>query len=246
MAPDDRYETAGHLGQALSQALDEDNVRRRARIARRSRALRLGGALVVVAGLGVGVSRVASRRGGAPIERISVLPPTNLSGDSERETLLLGIHSALVNELSRAGVDVIGGVQSMMRYRGSTQTVREIAAEIGADAMVESSVFWAGDSVGIDVRLLDAETEGPAAIRWGYPRPQETGPKPGPARRAPFSAQPAVPYSNLGRPGCKPPNLDPLHLVDRDDASSMGLDRAVATDPETLRTRLPQRLRPNG
>jgi Tfp pilus assembly protein PilF len=47
----------------------------------------------------------------------------------------------------------------MLRYQGTDMTVPEIAAELGVDAVIEPSVFWVGDSVGISVRLIDGRTE---------------------------------------------------------------------------------------
>jgi len=69
------------------------------------------------------------------------------------------MYNAILNELGRAGVPVVGGLRSMMRYRDSDATVREIARELGVDAIVEPSIFWAGDSVGIGIRLIDGESE---------------------------------------------------------------------------------------
>jgi len=163
MAPDaaSRFQTAKDLADALARALDAETVRVRAAKSRRTRLARVGMLSLAVAVAAVGTTWALRSLASPDVERLAVLPPTSLVNAPDQEPLLQGIQGALVNELSRAGVDVIGGVQSMMRYRGSTQTVREIAREIDVDALLESSVFWAGDSVGIDVRLLDADTEGP-------------------------------------------------------------------------------------
>jgi TolB-like protein len=96
---------------------------------------------------------------GPTIERLSVLPPVNVLNAPDQEPLVQGMHNALINELSQAGMSVIGGVQSMMRYQDTDKAVREIAAELGVDAIIESALIWADDSVGIDVRLLDGGTE---------------------------------------------------------------------------------------
>jgi TolB-like protein len=88
-----------------------------------------------------------------------VLPPVELAADPEQAPLVQGMYTALLTELGQAGIRVIGSLQSMMRYQDTEMTVAEIAAELEVDAIVESSVFWVGDSVGIGVRLIDGRTE---------------------------------------------------------------------------------------
>lgn len=99
------------------------------------------------------------RSGDRGIERLAVLPPVGRGADSEQEPIVEGMYDALLTELGQAGVRVIGSVQSMLRYRSTDLTAAQIAAELNVDALVESSVFWAGDSVGIGVRLIDGRTE---------------------------------------------------------------------------------------
>ncbi len=105
----------------------------------------------------------AGERESPGIQRVAVLPPMSLGVDAERDPLVQGMYVALVTELGQAGVRLIGGLQSMMRYRDTEMTIPEIAAELGVDAVIEPSVFWVGDSVGIGVRLVDGRTED---TRW--------------------------------------------------------------------------------
>jgi len=97
--------------------------------------------------------------GGPTYERLAVLPPTNLMNDPEQEHIIQGMLHGLISELGQAGITIVGSVQSMMRYQDTEMTVREIAAELGVDAVIESSVLWVGDSVAIDARLTDGRTE---------------------------------------------------------------------------------------
>ncbi len=157
--PANRYGTAAQFSEALSRAVTDDAIAQRAGKIRwrlRMRRAGLAASLALVAGLGWWGWGKAT---GPAIERLSVLTPVSLTNAPDQEPLAQGIHNALINELSQAGVSVIGGVQSMMRYRNRDMSIREIARELGVDAMIESAFFWAGDSVGIDVRLLDADTE---------------------------------------------------------------------------------------
>jgi len=117
-----------------------------------------------LAGAAIGVVVVAAWwlstvMGGPAYERLAVLPPVNLTNDVEQEHIIQGMLNGLISELGQAGITIIGSVQTMMRYRDSEMTPREIAAEMGVDAVLESFVLWQGDRVAIDVRLTDGRTE---------------------------------------------------------------------------------------
>ncbi|HEX6103986.1 MAG TPA: protein kinase [Gemmatimonadales bacterium] len=93
------------------------------------------------------------------VRRLAVLPLANLTGDPRREYFVDGLHDALISEMSRIPGLVVISRQSMMRYRGSTEPVPLIARALGVDALLEGSVFLAGDSVRITVQLVRAEPE---------------------------------------------------------------------------------------
>lgn len=155
-APADRYRTTQQFADDLERASagpdDGPVAGRRSPLGRIFAALAL---VVVVAGGWWATARSSD----VGIERLAVLPPINLDTDPERGPIVQGMYGGLLTELGQAGVRVIGGQQSMMRYEGTNLTVAQIAAELGVDAIVEPSVFWVGDSVGVTVRLLDGETE---------------------------------------------------------------------------------------
>jgi serine/threonine-protein kinase len=155
-SPADRYRTAAEFADALGRAAAEAE-----RPVRASAGRRIGLALAVTAVvLLVAVGWWATAQRSEPrIERLAVLPPVELATDPERAPVVQGMYDALLTELGQAGVRVIGSMQSMARYQSTTMTAAEIASELGVDAIVESSVFWAGDSVGIGVRLIDGRTE---------------------------------------------------------------------------------------
>ena len=154
-SPADRFQSASAFAEALTTGTVVARVGRR----RWRRRTVVGAAAAVVLLLAAGGWGLATMAGGPAIERLAVLPFTNLMNDPEQEYLVRGMHSALITELGQAGVTVIGGVQSMLRYQNTQMTVREIADELGVGAVIEGSVFWIGDSVGIDARLLDGGTE---------------------------------------------------------------------------------------
>jgi serine/threonine-protein kinase len=90
--------------------------------------------------------------------RLAVLPPTNVTGDPEQEFLTLGLHEALISRLSKGDVAVLAR-SSVVHYAGSGKALRDVARELGVDSVVESSLFRAGDRVGIEARLVDGASE---------------------------------------------------------------------------------------
>ncbi len=154
-SPADRFQSASAFAEALTTGTVVARVGRR----RWRRRTVVGAATAVVLLLAAGGWWLATLAGGPAIERLAVLPFTNFANAPEQEYLVQGMHSALITELGQAGVTVIGGVQSMMRYQNTQMTLREIADELGVGAVIEGSVFWVGDSVGIDARLVDGSTE---------------------------------------------------------------------------------------
>ncbi len=157
--PADRFDTAEQFAGALARASTAPAVAgqvRRASHAAGRRGLIVAACLTLVAAAGWWWSTGTSV---PTVESLAVLPPTNVMNTADQEHVVQGMLHALITELGRAGVPVVGGLQSMMRFRNSDKTVRDIAAELRVDAVIESSVLWMGDSVRIDARLIDGATE---------------------------------------------------------------------------------------
>lgn len=157
--PADRFDTAEEFAGALAEASRAEAIAaevRRASQAGWRRGLTVAAGLALVAAAGWWLSTTASS---PAVERLAVLPPTTLMNAPEQEHIVQGMLNALITELGHAGVTVIGGFQSMIRYRNTDKSVREIADDLGVDAVIESAVLWMGDSIGIDARLIDGRTE---------------------------------------------------------------------------------------
>lgn len=92
------------------------------------------------------------------VERLAVLPPANLTDDPDQAYFVQGMHDRLIAELQEAGVSVIART-SVMRFGDGETPARQIARELDVDALVEGTVFRAGDSVEIEARLVDPATE---------------------------------------------------------------------------------------
>jgi TolB-like protein len=93
--------------------------------------------------------------GGDQIQRIGVMPIEDISGQDA--LFVTAMHDALTNGLAQLGVGVASRTD-MVRYAGGGKSTREIAAEQNLDAIVETTVFRAGDVIRITVQFSDPAT----------------------------------------------------------------------------------------
>jgi len=107
---------------------------------------------------------------GKGIEAIAVLPVENMSGNSDEEWLEAGIHHALIDEIGKIHALRVVSRTSSMKYQNSDMTVPEIARELDVDGIVEASFFKKGDSVNIQIRLIQARPEERQIWRHAYDR----------------------------------------------------------------------------
>jgi len=91
--------------------------------------------------------------------RLAVLPLTNISPDSKDEYFADGLTEELITVLSRLhGLRVIART-SVSQYKMSPKPVRQVAEELGVDAVLEGSVRRAGTRLRITLQLIDVSTE---------------------------------------------------------------------------------------
>jgi TolB-like protein/Tfp pilus assembly protein PilF len=119
------------------------------------------GAMVLLA-LGLGARIILRARPSAPRpsgKTVAVLPFQNLSGNPEDEYFGDGVTEDIITHLSKiSGLNVISRT-SVMPYKKSGKSLRDIARELGATAILEGSVRRAGDRVRIVGQLIDAEAD---------------------------------------------------------------------------------------
>ncbi|MCH8204317.1 MAG: tetratricopeptide repeat protein, partial [Candidatus Hydrogenedentes bacterium] len=90
------------------------------------------------------------------IDSLAVLPFDNLMGDPEQEYFVDGMTDALSTELGKISALTVKSRTSTMQYKDrTTKTMPQIARELGADVLVEGSVFRDGNAVRISARLVD-------------------------------------------------------------------------------------------
>ena len=155
--PADRFATATDFAAALSAAVTAEAIAADERqVGRRRLARSLVGATAVVV-TAFGGWWLIEMLVGPSIERIAVLPASNLTRDPEQDYFVDGVHEALVLELQRAGISTIAR-QSVLQYRDTDKPIRQIATELVVDALVQLSVGREADSVVVDVSLYDSES----------------------------------------------------------------------------------------
>jgi TolB-like protein/Tfp pilus assembly protein PilF len=92
------------------------------------------------------------------IRSLAVLPMANLSGDPKQEYFADGMTDELITDLAGIGSLRVIARGSVMVYKGTRKTLRQIANELHVDGVVEGSVTQAGDRVRILARLSRGNT----------------------------------------------------------------------------------------
>lgn len=90
---------------------------------------------------------------------IAVLPFTNMSGDAEQEFFVDGLTEDIITELSRRHELFVISRNSTFVYKGQAINLREVAATLGAQYLVEGSVRKAGDRLRVTVQLIDTAND---------------------------------------------------------------------------------------
>ncbi|HEV8357317.1 MAG TPA: serine/threonine-protein kinase [Gemmatimonadales bacterium] len=111
-------------------------------------------ALVLLAAAGLATWRLGFGHGG--IQRIGVLPIEDISGQDA--VFVDAMHDALTNALSRLGAVGVAPRSAILSYRRTPKTTKEIAKDLDLDAVVEATVFRAGNVMRINVQFEDPVT----------------------------------------------------------------------------------------
>ncbi|MEX2125337.1 MAG: tetratricopeptide repeat protein [Woeseia sp.] len=90
---------------------------------------------------------------------IAVLPFANRSAREEDVFFVDGIHDDILTQLARIGSLTVISRTSVERFRGTRQSTKEIGALLGVKHILEGGVQRAGDSVRINVQLIDVATD---------------------------------------------------------------------------------------
>jgi len=90
---------------------------------------------------------------------IAVLPFENVGGAAENAAFTAGIHDDILNRVAKIGDLRVISRTSVMEYRGTPKSLREIGAELGVLTVLEGGVQRSGDQVRINVRLIDVAND---------------------------------------------------------------------------------------
>ena len=94
-----------------------------------------------------------------PIGSLAVLPMANLSGDSNQAYFADGLTDMLITDLGKIGALRVISRTSVMQYKGSPKPMKQIANDLGVDAVIEGSVLRTESHVQITARLIQARTD---------------------------------------------------------------------------------------
>lgn len=98
----------------------------------------------------------------APIDKsVAILPFINLNGDEANESFTSGIHADLLTQIAQIKSVRTTSRTTVLKYRDSNKTIPEIARELGVAAIVEGGVQRAGNSIRVNVQLIDAAADRP-------------------------------------------------------------------------------------
>lgn len=91
---------------------------------------------------------------------IAVIPFQNRSANEENAAFFSdGVHDELLTNLSRIKELKVISRTSVMSYRDTTKNLRQIGEELGVATVLEGGVQRAGDTVRINVQLIDTATD---------------------------------------------------------------------------------------
>jgi eukaryotic-like serine/threonine-protein kinase len=118
-------------------------------------------AVLVVLGGSLLVTRLPACRpaGRHAIQSLAVLPLVNLSGDPQQEYFADGMTDELITSLSQIAALRIISRTSVMRFKGTSLALPDIARRLHVDGVIEGSVMRSGSRVRIAAELIEATSD---------------------------------------------------------------------------------------
>jgi adenylate cyclase len=175
--PDKRYQQIDDLLddlKSISAGIVPEEIKARLRkekLRKRKRTILYAGAaglIIMLVVLGLTLFKGPSET----IKSIAVLPLKNLTGDVEKDYFVDGVTDELIGQLGQiSGLQRVISRTSVMRYKDTDKPLPEIARELNVDALVEGTVYQAGENVRIRLQLIDVLPEERNLWTQTYERP---------------------------------------------------------------------------
>ncbi len=105
------------------------------------------------------IHSLAARRQRAVAPAIAILPFDCLSGCPDERRLAAGLTDDLISRVVRSTPFHIVSRTSVLQFRGLSQPLPEIAAQLGADWILEGSVLSEGSRVRVNVQLVHGKSD---------------------------------------------------------------------------------------
>ncbi len=110
--------------------------------------------MLIISGWFIASKISGTRKANNRIRSLAVLPFKNLTGSDDQEYIVAGIHDALISELSHINSLRVISRTSATKYTNTDKPLSEIAKELDVDAIIETSILKADDSIRLNVQLI--------------------------------------------------------------------------------------------
>ena len=116
-------------------------------------------AALVTALLYIGATRESMPPTTAATSVLAILPLSNISSDTPDSGFIDGLHHDLLGTLSQLSPLQVISRTSVLGFRNTTSSIRDIGSQLGADKIMEGSVQLANNMIRISVTLIDVNTD---------------------------------------------------------------------------------------
>lgn len=119
----------------------------------------VGVVIVIAVSIGRAENWLSRSQRLAQISALAVIPLDDLSRDPEQEYFADGMTDELITNLAKISRARVVSRTSVMHYKGSRKTLKQIAQELNVDAVVEGTVQREGNRVRITAQLIQVATD---------------------------------------------------------------------------------------
>ena len=161
--PAQRYGSAREMQEALARVTSPSSSRfaampsaSRAAPSKGAWLLAAAALVLLVGGLTYWIGNRTNGVAHAAVQTVAVLPLQGLSGDDQY--LAASMTEAITQELAMAAPVKVASHTSVARLAARETPLRELASSLQADAIVEGTIFRAGQNIRVNVRVIHAGT----------------------------------------------------------------------------------------